>query len=82
MQLARSDGKEFDCGEWRTEVRNEERGESEIKRKNGFDTVSHVKRGIASGSVGGGTISPEDERSERRPFRDVVFARSLTGGDA
>jgi hypothetical protein len=59
-------------GQGVTEVRYKEGGKHEIKGEDGFNTVSHVKGGVASGFTSGGTVCTKNKRHEGWPLGVVA----------
>jgi len=81
LELASAGGDEVSGVERFSEVGDEERSESDVKRKKGLDPVHHVKGGVASRPVNGCAVGPEDMWRMSWPLRSVAFASLDEGLD-
>jgi hypothetical protein len=73
LELVGPGGNELSGGERMCEIGDEKCHKSDVKRKEGFNTMSHVKGRVAGRPADGGTVSPKDMRSAGRPLGDIAF---------
>ena len=68
LKLMGTGGEKVSSEEQLAKVRDKESGKHEIKRKDRFDTISDVERGVTSGFANSCTVSPKDKGHQRWPF--------------
>jgi hypothetical protein len=78
LELTRAGGEKFICGQWFSEVRDEEGSERDVEREDRLDTMmGHEEGGVASGLANRCAVCPECVRGDGGPLRNVA----LTGLD-
>jgi hypothetical protein len=73
LELADSSGDELISRHRLCEVRDKESGKCDVKRKDRFNAVSHIKGGVSGQLLSHSAIGPECIRGDSWPLRNVAF---------